>query len=233
MSRVTYADHEILFTLERGERKTAAITVHPDRSVVVRVPQHVDDPAAEAFVRRRALWIIRQQRFFEQFEPRTPPREFVRGESHLYLGRKYRLRPIASEHAGVELAGGYLDVRVPDPGDRERLRAEVRAWYAARARAVFPERLRRCLRSPAGIGLAAPRLEIRWMRSRWGSLGPTGRLTLNAELIRAPRSCIDYVISHEICHLRQPDHSREFYALLERTMPDWEQRKLRLERLLS
>jgi len=74
-----------------------------------------------------------------------------------------------------------------------------------------------------------PRLQVRRNEKRWGSLSRGGILTLNTDLIRAPRECIDYVITHELCHLKCHDHSPEFYRLLEKVMPDWEKRKHKLE----
>lgn len=79
------------------------------------------------------------------------------------------------------------------------------------------------------LELERPCLHIRKLKTRWGSLSPRGILTLNVDLIRAPGECIDYVIAHELCHLKHRDHGADFYRLLERMMPDWERRKLKLE----
>jgi hypothetical protein len=78
-----------------------------------------------------------------------------------------------------------------------------------------------------------PRLAIRKMERRWGSLSSKGLLSLNFSIIKAPEPCIEYVICHELCHAEFPNHNSEFYARLTRQMPDWESRKFRLEMLLK
>ena len=119
------------------------------------------------------------------------------------------------------------------PGDPARVRRVLERWYAARARTQFRKRLGVCLGTAVGRSVDPPKLQIRRMTKRWGSCGPSGTLTLNLDLIRAPRPCIDYVIVHELCHLKHPNHSQEFYRLLSTAMPDWQERKMRLERMLA
>lgn len=103
-------------------------------------------------------------------------------------------------------------------------------WSLVRAREVFEEVLAKSL---CRQGLASPlRIIVRAMKSRWGSLSQAGTMTLNSQLIRAPRACIEYVITHELCHLTHRDHDASFYRLLGQIMPDWEKRKQRLEVVL-
>jgi predicted metal-dependent hydrolase len=78
---------------------------------------------------------------------------------------------------------------------------------------------------------APVRLQIRDMKTRWGSLSKGGILTLNIKLIAAPKECIEYVVVHELCHLKYPNHDKKFYRLLETRLPDWEKRKQKLENL--
>jgi predicted metal-dependent hydrolase len=232
VSEITFGAKAIAYTLQRADRRTLSITVNPDLSVLVRAPPDAAHEAIEQVVKRRARWILRQQRFFSQFIPRTPEREYVGGETHLYLGRQYRLRVQQSDREGVRRDAGYIYVSLPHPDDRGHVKLLLDRWYARNARRQFRERLTGCIQA-LGWDMPKPSLQVRFMTQRWGSCSPSGRLTLNVDLIRAPRSCIDYVITHEVCHLKHPHHSTEFYRLLSGVMPDWEERKLRLERLLS
>jgi predicted metal-dependent hydrolase len=229
----TYGSHVIPYTLEYVQRKTLGITVQPDLSVRVRAPIDADQKRVEQVLKRRAAWIVRQQRFFSQFLPRTPARQYRSGETHLYLGRKYRLRVQERSDEGAKLLGGYLYVYVGDPTNQDRIRTLLERWYRARAEMQFQVRLGECMNSSLGRDLPMPRLRIRRMVCRWGSCSPSGTLSLNLDLIRAPRACIDYVITHELCHLRHRNHSPEFYRLLSSMMPDWQERKLRLEKMLA
>ncbi|MBC8139613.1 MAG: M48 family metallopeptidase [Fibrella sp.] len=228
-----WGEHRIDYHLERASRKTLAITVKPDASVIVRAPENADAEAIGRVLRKRASWILRQQRYFDQFTPRTTPREYIGGETHLYLGRRYRLRLRTCDTPSVGFVGGYLCVHTPDPADAGQVKATLDAWYAQRATEVFAERLTYCRRIAAFRDLPAAETSIRFMSKRWGSCSSAKLLTINTDLVRAPRLCIDYVLVHELCHLIHQNHSQEFYQLLSVVMPDWEARKLRLERLLS
>jgi predicted metal-dependent hydrolase len=231
---VVYGGFSISFELVPTDRRTLEIAVLPDGLVVVKAPRDARDADVLARVARRARWILGQQRYFAQFQPRTPPRRYVGGETHLYLGRQYRLAIEDGDGEGVRLAAGWFRVTVgrgaPSP---ERVRALLESWYAEKARLRLAERFDECWRSfPAGQ-LGRPTLRLRRMRTRWGSLSTAGTLSLHPDLVRAPRECIDYVITHELCHLVYPDHGLEFRRLLERVLPDWELRKHRLELALA
>lgn len=231
---VSYGSTVIAYRVERMNRRRAAIEVNPDLTVVVKVPQVSSASVIRSTVRQKARWILRQQRFFDDLLPKTPKRRLVSGESHLYLGRKYRLRvEDGSESDRVTLSGGYLHMKVSASATPRKRAALLRTWYLLQARRVFSERLDACQQHPAFRRVGDVHLIIRRMTRRWGSCTARRNLVLNTELVRAPRGCIDYVITHELCHLVVADHSRKFTNLLDRVMPDWRDRKRQLERVLS
>jgi predicted metal-dependent hydrolase len=211
-------------------RQTLGIEVHPDCRVVVRAPADCSAALIAERVRRRAGWISRQLAEFRRYRPRTPERQYLSGESHLYLGRQYRLKLRTDDQAVVTLARGQLLVSSPCPTDVHRVRALLHRWYLGRARAVFGEVLVASLRRFKGM--ESPRLQVRTMQSRWGSLSRAGTMTLNVRLVGAPRPCIEYVVTHELCHVEHRDHDSRFFRMLGQVMPDWERRKQRLEAAL-
>ena len=213
-----------------ASRQTLAIEVHPDSRVLVRAPLDCPEALIAERVQKRAAWISRQLAEFDRYRPRTPARQYVNGESHLYLGRQYRLKLISEEAASVKLTRGQLLVALPGEPDPERIKALLHRWYLDRARAVFSDVLDASLRQFKFV--EQPRLSVRVMKSRWGSLSPAGTMTLNVNLVRAPRPCIEYVVTHELCHTSHRDHDARFFKLLSQVMPDWEQRKQRLEAAL-
>lgn len=225
-----------------ASRQTLAIEVHPDSRVLVRAPADCPEALIAERVQRRAAWISRQLAEFERYRPRTPARQYVNGESHLYLGRQYRLKLVSGDTAGIKLARGQLFVSLPGEVGPERGPDQVRAllhrWYLDRARVVLAEVLDTSLLRFKGIdsrfrGNDRPvRLIVRAMQSRWGSLSRAGTMTLNVNLVRAPRPCIEYVVIHELCHIEHRNHDARFFKLLGQVMPDWEQRKQRLEAAL-
>ena len=217
-----------------ASRQTLAIEVHPDSRVLVRAPLGCPEALIAERVQKRAGWISRQLAEFERYRPRTPARQYINGESHLYLGRQYRLKLISGNTANVKLTRGQLLVTVPSQlqprRDRERIQALLHRWYLERARAVFNQILDASLLRFKGV--EQPRLIVRAMQSRWGSLSRAGNMTLNVNLVRAPRRCIEYVVIHELCHTKHRNHDACFFKLLQQVMPDWEQRKQRLEAAL-
>ena len=230
---ICYGGKRIEFRLRRSKRKTLAITVQPDLSVVVTAPRKAALDTVLAKVRKRAGWIGRQQRFFSEFLPQTPPRRYVSGETHRYLGRQYRLKVVEAEVADVKMRGRFIWVQTPRKTDTARVRKLVEGWFLAHAK----ERLARSFEESAvrlGRRLAeTPRMQVRRMHKRWGSWTRRGGVWLNPELVKTPASCIDYVVAHELCHAVYGDHGKAFYELLRRVMPDWEQRKARLERVAT
>lgn len=226
---VKYGKEQVQFNVLYSARKTLGIEVYPDSNVVVKAPVGTDPAEVQKRVFKRVRWILRQQHYFRQFDPRTPVRQFVGGETHLYLGRQYRLAISTGKQDLVKLTRGYFTVEVKGDVYSEKVKSLLDGWYAARAAARFEERLGHCWPCFEKLGLLKPRLQIRRMQKRWGSLSTSGTLTLNTDLIRAPKECIDYVITHELCHIQCHDHSSDFYRLLEKVMPDWEKRKHKLE----
>lgn len=223
-----YGSTTIAFQVVFAKRRTLEISVLPTGEVEVTAPIGTVMERIEDKVKLRARWILRQKNYFGQFNPRTAPRQYLSGETHLYLGRRYRLKVEKADEAGVRLSRGILTVRDSIIPSRERVEELVGQWYREKAldlfRNLFEEQL-----TLGGQETSKPRLQVKAMRTRWGSLSKGGILTLNPDLIRAPKECIEYVVCHELCHLRHHDHGRGFYKLLAKRMPDWARRKDRLE----
>lgn len=230
---VVYGKKIIEFSLITCSRKTLEIAVHPDRSVVVKAPVQSDLSLIEAKVRRRARWIIQQLNYFKQFNPKTPERCYVSGETHLYLGRQYRLKVETGVIHSVKLSRGIIWVVSKNDVDQNAVKTSLNKWYSDKAKEELGESLDRCWQKFSRFGFKKPNLSIRRMSKRWGSLSRSGTMTLNSDLVKTSKNCIDYVVMHELCHLRYHDHSPEFYNLLESVSPNWEKVKHKLELSLA
>jgi predicted metal-dependent hydrolase len=229
LHRVNFGSEVILFSLEFKERKSLAISVHPDLSVSVTAP--TDQPLIKisAKVKKRAPWILRQKHYFSKFLPKQPPRKFISGETHKYLGKHYRLKVIKSKKEHVTLKRGLILVSTPNRGDSRAVHSLLSGWYREQAERHFNDSLERCLKLFRKFNLNTPQVKLKKMAKRWGSCTSNGTIYLNPDLIRASKKCLDYVMVHELCHLKIRDHSRAYYRLLKRVMPDWEERKVHLE----
>jgi predicted metal-dependent hydrolase len=227
---VQFGSKVISFNLEYSNRKSLGITVTSDMEVLVKAPIDAPIELIKDKLTRKAPWIIKQQSFFLAFHPRTTPRKYIGGETHLYLGRQYCLKINISSAESVKLKGRFIEVNT---SDKSKVKQLVNDWYLQNARAkLFPiaqiliEKFNRYHVAPNSIFL-------REMPTRWGSCTPKGKILLNPELIKAPRGCIEYVIIHELCHLVYHDHTQKFLDLQSKQMPDWEKWKSKLERLLA
>ncbi len=227
--KVEYGSEEVEFDLFYLDKKHLSISVTPDSQVKVYAPAGKTLDQVLARVRRRMPWIIKQKRHFNKFKPPLPPRQYVSGETHIYLGRQYRLKVIRAKEESVKLKGKYLYVRTPDRNDSERIKVLVENWYNEHARAVYEKKLEGCYQVARKYGVPYPGIKMRRMKTRWGSCSKSGDILLNTELIKAPIHCVEYVIMHELCHMKVRNHDKEFYKLLSRCMPDWKRRKKRLE----
>ena len=220
----------IAYRLRYSDRRTLGIAVTPEMAVIVTAPRGAAMDKIEEKLRKRAPWILQQQRFFLGFHPRTAPKQFVSGESHLYLGRQLRLQVTEGKRNAVEYAGGHLQVTCKSKSKAAQL---VQDWYRLRAKLKFAEIAEPWIQRFAAYGVAPTGLYLQNMPLRWGSCTPKGKIILNPELIKAPKPCIEYVIVHELCHLVHHDHTAAFVALQTREMPDWEKWKAKLERMLA
>ena len=228
---VTYGRQSIAYDVAYVDRKTMEIAVHPDGRVVVKTPIGITPATVQKRVVKRARWIRKQINYFRQFEPRTPPRRFVGGETHLFLGRQYRLR--IKKHPGnvVKLKGANFSVLTPVPDNRQKVKHLLTEWYQEHAQEIFSRRLQSCYETARGLKVPYPIVKLKKMAKRWGSCSKAGDIVLNTDLVKASLYCIDYVIMHELCHLKEHTHNNGYYKLLSKYMPDWAKRKERLERI--
>ena len=232
--QLPFGDTILEFRLKRRDRKTLSISVLPDLSIEAIAPMDAPQEKIVEKVRKRAPWIQKQIRYFAQFQPRTPERRFIAGETHLYLGRQYKLKVVPHIQEQVKLYRGCIVVRSLRPRQDEVTKALLQAWYRERAHVKFRERLGICQQKfPDPEAFEPSGLVVRQLQQRWGSMTPGRRLILNRSLIKASVDAIDYVITHELCHIRYDHHRPAFYQLLDRVMPDWERRKIKLERQLA
>ncbi|HOX27458.1 MAG TPA: SprT family zinc-dependent metalloprotease [Candidatus Krumholzibacteria bacterium] len=229
--RIRFGSQTIDCLIRFGPRNRLRICVHPNQKVIVDAPEGKSLEDVLQRVRSRGGWIVKQRQFFEQFLPRQPEKNYVSGETFCYLGRQYRLKVVKGGRPSARLAGKYLTVHIPDKENHQKARELIQHWYQIHARDVFDRRLVMCHDVARRYGIEKPHFSLRRMTRRWGSTSGNGRILLNTELVKAPIHCIDYVIMHELCHQKYPNHSLDFFRLLTKCMPDWESRKDRLEQV--
>ena len=218
---IRFGNRDIPFKVQRSPRRQTVGVIVDANGVTLNAPAQLEFSALEQIARARAAWIVTKQRRLETLSaaPSTV-KHFESGESFRYLGRQYRLKRLKpGTPSGAKLRGKHLEVHAPNALEARTL---VENWYKSRAAERLPERVAvYCKR----LGINEPPVLIRNQRQRWGSCNSKGELRINWRIIMAPMRLVDYVIAHELCHLKEPNHSRAFWKLLRQVISDWEERR--------
>jgi predicted metal-dependent hydrolase len=224
---IQYEESNFDYTVERTRRRTVAIYVDPQKGVVVRAPKRASDREIHGFLMKKAPWILRKLDEVQQRAAETPNHTYRGGDVFLYRGEQYLLRISPVQKNQVNLTGQEIVVNVKPGTPMENIPAMLRKWYLARARELLNERVSFYSRE---LGVTPARVAIRNQSRRWGSCSSKGNVNLNWKLVMAPPAVLDYVVAHELCHLRYPNHRPEFWRLLATLMPDYGERRLWLKK---
>lgn len=228
-SEVQYGTTTIKFKVHYSSRKTMGIEVHPDKTIKVVAPNGSEMDRILKRVENRAPWIQKQVRKFTKVQRQDSVREFVSGENMFYLGRQYRLKVLKGEPS-VKLIGKFLMLTLPNKEDKKNASQLIEDWYMRHANKKLNDRF--CILSEMSNKekIKFNKLYIKPIQKRWGSCTKLGNITLNVNLIKVPVDCIDYVIIHELCHLKYLNHSPKFYKLLDKYSPSWKKLQEKLNK---
>ena len=222
-----YGKYNFHYFIFKQDRKTVSLTVTPRLKIVVKCPKEMDEKSLNEFLKKKYNWTARQIDFFKKFKNKKE-KEYISGESVLYLGRQYKLVVKESKEEKVLLKGGELNVFTSSlVGDSGNNKLILNEWYNKRAKEVFAKRLKEVFKKFDYD--FEPILVMKRMSKKWGSFSGKRKITLNPRLIQASRESIDYVLIHELCHFKYRDHGDRFFRLLESKICGWEKVKEKLE----
>lgn len=219
-------DRKISIDMQYGFRKRLTLTVYPDKHVIARIPYGFPKRKVEAYFQKKTNWLLKHLNHFEQHPPENE-KKYVQGEIYKYLGKEYFLK-LEQGSSKVTLKENELILRVMDPGDVEMKKKVLDNWYRKQAVRVLTPIFDEWMEKLHYMTLPQATLRFYKMRRRWGSCSSKHVITLNSELIKKEMILINYVIVHEICHLKVPAHNKDFYALVASVIPDWKQRRIAL-----
>ncbi len=207
-------------------RKTVAICVKPDCSVRVMVPFMLPEKKIETLVKKKSNWIKSKIARFQEIQSQHREKEYVTGESLSYLGMTHRLEIVSGAAGEVKREQGFFHVQVAtDVNDEERkpyIKERLESWYREHALEYLREQSGRYAKE---IGVVPSSIGIKGYRSRWGTCHSDGRIYFNWRIILAPPSVVNYLVVHELCHLLQADHSKNFWRCVESVLPDYAERR--------
>ncbi len=232
MLRTVEADgNAISYTLERKPVKNINLRIRADQCVYVSAPKDVAAKMVDAFVVEKSAYILRALKKFKDKNRETvSENRFVNGETVKFLGRNLRLKIKNASRSKVESDESYVTLYVKDVQDADLKKRVLETWLRKKCKDEITAICKKVYPQVKKYGVAFPEIQLREMVSRWGSCSPKkGFMTFNTALIAMPVSCIEYVVTHEFTHFLYPNHSKKFYQQLATFMPDWEERKKRLE----
>lgn len=219
----------VSYEIVRSRRRTADIVVERDGNIIVRAPDWADDEKIDGLVAAKKYWIFKTLAEWRDLNAARVLREYKNGEGFLYLGRAYRLLLVSHQEKAVVLRDGRFRLRrdLVDEGGIAAAKAAFRDFYIERGRERFRQRVDYYVPK---VGVAATTVDVRELGNRWASCSPTGRLAFHWKCLMAPLTIIDYVVVHELCHIRHRDYTDVFWNEVDKVLPDYGERKEWLRR---
>ena len=219
------------YTFERKNIRNINLRIRPDGGVYVSAPENAEIAAIERFLSAKTDYIRRAREKFAAQRVPAYEMQYISGENVTLLGRNLRIQVVKDKDEYVDNDGIYVYIHVRRPDYYNRKKNLLNAWLNQQCIVIFTEIMQQTAKRFAGYEIKMPELRIRNMVSRWGSCQKEKCvIALNRRLIEAPKNCIEYVVAHEFCHLVYPNHSKQFYSLLQVMLPDWRESKDLLEK---
>jgi len=212
---------DIEFKVIYSKRRTLGISVLPDSSVVVRVPYLTSYKTISRIIREKSAWIIKHRDSYRKKEHNKPSILYVDGELHLFRGKKSVLRIGKSNKSYIRFTDSTIELGLGKTDDAVAIKRLLYKGYKSEALTVFPRIFSNVLIKYEAQNFKPAGLVIRTMKRRWGSCSGKGIVTLSTELIKLSDVYIEYVILHELCHLRHHNHGTRYYKLLSELSPGW------------
>ena len=232
MQSIKIGNTVIEYNVVRTDRKTVGITIDPVEGVIVRSPKKVSKEKIENIVNNKSDWILQKLTKLDDVKSTPAPKELLSGEKLPYLGRRYRLKvikdsSISKKQAEVKLYQGKFIAKLSSSVVDDELRIKILKnklikWYRKHAEIKINNRVNKY---KTQIGVKPNKVKIKKQKKRWGSCSNKGNLNFNWKLIMAPMSIVDYIVIHELAHLKYQNHSNEFWELVETIIPDYEKRQ--------
>jgi predicted metal-dependent hydrolase len=202
-------------------RRSITISISPHNGLVIRAPKGVSLQKIDSFVHEKSEWINKHLDNYSNAVRINYGKKYVEGECHYFMGREHMLRLTMSTKPFVREYDNIIEAGLPYPGDSRKVKAILDKWYREKAILQFSRLLKNILIKYESYHFNPSEIVVRSSKSRWGSCSSKGRISISSELIKLDEKFYEYIIIHELCHLRHHDHGKGFYTLLEEILPDY------------
>ncbi len=204
-----------------SRRRSISIILSPGKEITVRAPSRTSLKTIDKFVQGKAEWIQHNIRKYTGLESLNKGKNYSDGELHLFMGRKYSLRITEYARPFVKEYDDIIEAGVKSNDDSQKVKSMLDQWYMQMAQQVLIRKVKDILLKLPEYDFSPSAIVVRKLKSRWGSCTYKGKITLNSELIKLDETIFEYVIIHELCHLKYHNHGKEFYRLLSELIPDY------------
>jgi|LGOV01.1.fsa_nt_gb predicted metal-dependent hydrolase len=221
---IEYGTLRLEFTISYSKRKTIEIGVEPPAVITVVAPEGIADEVLLKHVKTKAKWIVQKLHEIKEIQSQRLDREYVNGEAFMYLGRNYSLKIVDDTERKkpiTKLYQGKFIITAPTR-KQENLKQSMEAWYRQKTLEKVVEKIAYYQKY---FNVEPMDIKVKEQKKRWASCTPKKELLFNWRCVMAPSWVMDYIVVHEMCHMIYMDHSREFWQLVERIMPDYDRRR--------
>ncbi len=219
---------KIYFYIQRKNIKNLNLKVNVNKTVTLSIPMKLSLDKAKDFIKKKSKWIKKQQDFFDTFAEQKENLTFENGETVYLLGKQYKMKINKDKTNHVNIEGKYIEINIREKyiDNKKYIKKFYEKWLREYALNILKEIVLKYQKTLQKYDVNMPKIEIRQMKSRWGSCIPKcNKVIFNLSLIKTPLCCIEYVVLHELSHFKHQNHSKNFYKFITIFMPDWKERK--------
>jgi predicted metal-dependent hydrolase len=225
--------NDIEFTIIYSRRRTLAISIKPDATVIVRVPNLTTYRTISRIVSEKADWIRKHRNNYSANNNNDTKKRYCDGEMHLFRGAEHVLKIAKSSRSYIRFSEGNIEAGLLKTDDPAEVKKILYRGYKNEAAKQLPLFFADISQKLSAQGFKPSGLIIRTMKRRWGSCSGKGLITLSTELIKLSDIYIEYVIIHELCHLKHHNHGAGYYRLLSELFPDWKKVRRELKQYIN
>jgi len=218
-------DHPIAYKVVYSRRRSIGISVGPDSGVTVRAPYRTSLKTIESLVISKSSWINKHLKNYKSAVRIDNHKVYGDGAMVLFRGKEFQIRIVESKTNTVKQSDNIIEIGLRNISEKEKAGLLVEKWFKVVAEEIFRQKFNEILVRFGNYNFSPTEFTVRALKRRWGSCSSKGKITISSELVKLDDIYLEYVILHELCHLRHHNHGKEFYKLLSEVFPDWKQRR--------
>jgi predicted metal-dependent hydrolase len=225
-------DYKIDYKVVYTRRRSIGISIGPDSGVTVRAPYRTSLKTIESVIQSKSAWIFKHTHNYKSAKRINDFRSVTDRSTVFFRGKEYLVRITDSKENSVDILLDHILVGLKNIEEKDKAGIILEKWFRTNAEKYLKEKFEEILLRFKSYNFAPSEFAVRSLKRRWGSCSSRGKITISSELFKLDDIYLEYVILHELCHLRHHNHGKEFYKLLSEVFPDWKQRRSELKKFI-